>query len=61
MTEWIKCSDRLPDEDDKYLLFMRKGLIMTGNCYNGEFLPDDDRCYDEKITHWAKLPEAPHD
>lgn len=54
MTEWIKCSDRLPEFGQEIVVFVRMGeflifralLRYSGNLSGG-------------ITHWMSLPEPP--
>ena len=60
MTEWIKCSDRLPPLDLPILLFdidIYTGYLsaygsyhINCNCREGS---------DCEPTHWAELPEPP--
>lgn len=50
MSEWIKCSERLPEEDEYYLTHSSAGVDVT--YFSGRFL-------DEYATHWMPLPEPP--
>jgi hypothetical protein len=52
--EWIKCSDRMPENDRiQILCYCSDGFmeIETKTC--GKFFIDDD------VTHWMPLPEPP--
>ncbi len=71
MTEWIKCSDRMPKEFDAVLVCFKDGDIIVCELREKELNPyrwylidfdEGDQCYRmDVITHWAELPEAPHD
>jgi Protein of unknown function (DUF551) len=70
--EWIKCSERLPDIIDDYLILTRSQQM-----YVGRWIPDKKkkfRCWsiqcdcmnaegsgdeDYNVTHWADLPKPP--
>lgn len=66
MTNWIKCSDRLPpktnqrDEEDKQYLgydgFINRVIYNSHTDYEPW---RDSSGFARKITHWAKLPEPP--
>lgn len=57
MSEWIKCSDRMPNRNERVL------------CYNGEVLfesvwdeiwQDGQNYWElENVTHWMPLPQPP--
>lgn len=62
MTEWIKCSERLPEERDGFVLaYLIGGTIEQliwcergwWECSSGYFCPRDH------VTHWMPLPDAP--
>lgn len=58
-SQWIKCSDRLPDNGEVVIVFnssIRKSMF-------GQFIIFDDgtKMYSDNITHWMPMPEAPHD
>ena len=68
MSEWIKCSDRLPDNDDGVIIYSFKDGIGIGSYCIGlveENRSGWDTSYDWAIrelpTHWRPLPEAPKD
>lgn len=64
MTEWHKCSDKLPENDRAILCYTDSNDIMTGiYAYNQFYLSDEAwQCLNNVlITHWTELPEAPHD
>ena len=50
--EWIKCSDRLPDDNVEVLVFdVDIGIFILA--INPDFM--------DGITHWQPLPEPPKD
>lgn len=61
---WIKCSDQMPENDERKPI-----AIYTGNCLGqGMFVAsyDDDEFFDywegteiKGVTHWMPLPAAP--
>ena len=73
--EWIKCSERLPEEKEEVLLFSDEGI--TQGCreiskrYDGSVYKEWNICwFDEhgcgccggeyfKPTHWMPLPSPP--
>lgn len=66
MSEWIKCSDRLPPIRQKVLAYRlgkktNDGPFFAMTCGN-EIRPwryiDGDRC-DISITHWQPIPDPP--
>lgn len=73
MSEWIKCSDRMPDNDNYVLAadFANKYSACTPNyqvaCY-GDWVGstewddgDGNGLNMELVTHWMPLPEPPKD
>lgn len=55
---WIKCSDRLPENDEYVLVFNKGPCAIYINAYstcNCRWLLE--RCRD--VTHWMPLPEFP--
>lgn len=61
MSDWIKCSDRLPDEDTLCLAIDEQQVIWTMHFDDDDFYPDTGEVYGVKITHWMPLPEPPED
>lgn len=60
MSEWIKCSERMPElDDDGYsemvLVVGRRGSIRLN------YLKDNEWSLAMEITHWMPLPELPKD
>lgn len=69
MSEWIKCSERLPD-DDNFVLVTNGKHTGIGAYLHDDHLEDDERWQDEhfefinkqskySVTHWMPLPETP--
>lgn len=59
-SEWIKCSDRLPDEDSFVLIYSKDGYPIV----IGEFCITTENWYDlngnsRSVSHWQPLPDAP--
>lgn len=70
MTEWIKCSERLPEGSHAVLIYSKEigitgsYLHQTAGCLPSYWVLTDDDEYIRiiqlyKITHWAELPEPP--
>lgn len=67
MTEWIKCSDRLPEDDQAVIMYElgQTGLPLIG-WYENEFVDvpgfyiahsfQNARVH---VTHWMPLPKPP--
>ncbi len=49
--EWIKCSDRNPEEYKPYLVYTIHGVI--------EVLRFEGKV--REVTHWMQLPDKPND
>ena len=69
--EWIKCSDRLPLENENVILY-DGNEVFCGNYFKGKndricygVQACDGICYGHynkyKITHWMPLPDKPRD
>lgn len=56
MNEWIKCSDRMPKNDGKYLLFMKKGYLIT----IGSYVKELNKFYKSKLAWVAYKLEKEH-
>lgn len=71
MSEWIKCSERLPEESGTYLTInmdrpylqmypIRYSAKWRGwNCLDYTDGELEARVYEIKVTHWMPLPDAP--
>lgn len=60
MSQWIKCTERMPELDDDghsemVLVVGPKGIIQQN------FLIDDEWVFPMEITHWIPLPELPEE
>ena len=62
MSDWIKCSERLPEQNRRVLVFSNRyvgGIVIAQLLFEGEF---SAVCYEyplRDITHWMPLPEPP--
>jgi hypothetical protein len=61
--DWISVKDRLPEEDDDYLVYGEdhRGFIFTGCDW---FVVDCKDWWNNphgQVTHWMPLPEPPED
>lgn len=48
---WVKCSERMPDEENYYLTYSNAGFDVT--YFDGEIFSD------KHVAHWMPLPVAP--
>lgn len=55
---WIKCSDRMPDDDTLCLGCDLDGVMWTLHFDEGQLMPDIGEL-SSAITHWMPLPAAP--
>lgn len=57
--KWISVQDRLPEEDDKYIVCTAKGSVYSTrfrtHSRGGDFMTDTNT----HITHWMPLPDPP--
>lgn len=66
MTEWIRSSERMPKDFERKLIFSEYDGVCTGK-YSVDYWdlePKGDFAtggFIPRVTHWAELPEAPHD
>lgn len=65
MTEWIKCSDRLPSNEQEILFYIPndifKGVFYNyDNCFESDFITDGGIGYKtDAVSHWMPLPDPP--
>jgi len=66
MTEWIKCSERLPPtasylDCKRYLIY--EDFEQFAMWYKDKWISDPDDCLPHVYnpTHWQPLPEPPND
>lgn len=66
--EWIKCSERMPSKDGKYLTCTITGLPYRPYDYEvlsfyeqQPYFQDEDYRFCNEITHWMELPAPPKD
>lgn len=53
---WIKCTDRMPEKDGRYLIVSHARKVTTRQYYTHH----DDTFFGKVVaTHWAELPELP--
>ena len=57
--EWIPCSERLPEEDGRFLVFLpdRNGTFMCADFLGEKWYPDDYECTSNHVIAWMPLPE----
>lgn len=66
MSQWIKCSELMPEEGAMVLTAFR-GVVRTAVCKAVDnigskmFVSELDRCHGIPATHWAKSPEPPQE
>ena len=55
---WISCSERLPEEDGRFLVFLpdRNGTFMCADFLNGKWYQDDYECTSNHVIAWLPLP-----
>ena len=62
-SQWIACSERMPDDDIQVLVWAIGQLFSDGNCWvaarAGDWFVDDDGRTVSGVTAWMDLPEAP--
>jgi hypothetical protein len=58
MSQWIKCTERMPELDDDGHSEMVLALD-TKNMIHLNFLRDDGWLLPAEVTHWMPLPELP--
>ena len=55
VTDWVKCSERLPKHGEMVLVFNGNSIEIDALAI-GEF---DFECWCDSVTHWMPLPEMP--
>ena len=57
MNEWINVSDKMPNDNEKVLVFTRSGITTVARWSERQekFMASGNLC----VTHWMTLPEAP--
>ena len=64
MSQWIKCSEQMP-EDGEMVLTAFRGVVRTAVCKVVDnigskiFVSELDRCHGIPVTHWANPPQPP--
>jgi len=62
--EWIKCSERLPEKDQRVLYYfmvvgIHAGRFKYGTCQGDALFASAAGFLSGDVTHWMPLPEAP--
>ena len=55
VSDWIQCSERMPEHGDMVLVFNGNSIEIDALA-TGEF---DFECWCDSVTHWMPLPEMP--
>ena len=67
MIQWIKCSERMPEETGDIIVACSDGIVMSGISYSRrkgfyiEALKYDSDEPVTDVTHWMPLPEPPQE
>ena len=65
MSEWIKCSEQMPEPGVPVLVVSMIGNVVQNNVYEwdgrtwSDFRNDYGEYESEVFTHWMPMPEAP--
>lgn len=64
--KWIKCSERLPKEEQKTIVWVVSGTYirkphLNTSCYSPDRNKDGFDIPDVEITHWMPYPEPPNE
>jgi hypothetical protein len=57
ITKWVKCTDQMPDEEQKILIYDKYGIELGLLTDYGSFVGDSR--FIEEATHWMPLPSKP--
>ncbi|WP_038222927.1 DUF551 domain-containing protein [Xenorhabdus bovienii] len=57
--EWIKCNDRLPNDDGYYLVYETFNNRVGDDYFFHNGSGDHWKLFHEYVTHWMPLPEPP--
>ena len=60
MSEWIKCSERLPEDERYFLAFDCNHCMWVACWYENNWVDMLDRKLFD-ITHWMPLPKEPEE
>ena len=55
VSEWIPCSERMPEHGDMVLVFNGNSIEIDALATGGF----DFECWCDSVTHWMPLPEMP--
>lgn len=58
MSDWIKCSERMPDIEQRVIVSDQHGIVEIGYFHRVCFVPDSWTGM-TKPTHWMPLPAPP--
>jgi len=67
MSDWISVKDRLPENDDNYLILFEYGRyrfnerVIVGFYSNNKWCVSGHSNNLDTVTHWMPLPEPPKD
>ena len=60
ISEWIPVSERLPEEEQRVLVWSQSNGLHIAYLDLWQQWRDADDNHGKKITHWMPLPEPPH-
>jgi uncharacterized protein DUF551 len=60
VTDWVKCSERMPEPGDTVLIHFLDGTYFTARWLDGEWIDPDGLDFDygrsdHEVTHWAPI------
>lgn len=65
MSEWITCSERMPDEGQHVIILCDGAFVLYAQYRDGEFFDvvrNGEEFFETQsrnVTHWMPLPEPP--